>query len=495
MLSAACHPQFRLKPAATTHPASPVLAALARDIDTILNDAALAHGYWGVLIKSLTTDETLFALNARKLFIPASNMKIVTLAAAAERLGWDYTYETRLLAAGPIDAGRLDGDLVVVGSGDPSLMADDSSGVFAGWADHLQAMGVRTIAGRVVGDDNTFDDEALGFGWSWDDLPDDYAAGVSALQFNENAVRLTVVPGAGVDDFAAISLSPAGSDLTVESELRTSGPDAPVRITARRLPGSARLVLHGSIPIGSSPSTRVVSVDNPTIFFVNALRTALITRGIDVRGPAVDIDDVRDPPSETGATLIASHRSAPLSQLAVRLMKISQNLYAETLLKTLGAAVGTPTFAAARHQVELILGSWGVDAGELIDRDGSGLSRYDYVSPAALVTILTHISRDERLRAPFEATLPIAGRDGSLGNRMKGTPAEGNARAKTGSMSNVRALSGSVSPWQEILLRDLRQLRAPNAIKSRAAVRIASGSPSRPPACARSGRPPPRPPN
>ena len=447
----ACHPaQVRLKPDATTvatRPASPALAALHRDVDAILGDAALSRGYWGVLVKSLKTGDTLYELNARKLFIPASNMKIVTLAAAAERLGWDFTYETQLLAAGRIADGRLDGDLVVVGSGDPSIVTADgvSDRLFDDWAAKLSAAGVRTVTGRVIGDDNAFDDEELGFGWSWDDLPDDYAAGVSALQFNENAVRLTVEPGARVGDFAAVSLTPPGSGLTVDSEVKTAAADTPARIAAQRLPGSDRLVLRGSIPMSSTPSTRLVSVDNPTVFFVNLLRSALIARGIDVRGPAVDIDEIGDAPARTAARPIASQRSAPLSQLAVRLMKISQNLYAETFLKSLGAAAGTPTFVAGRTAVQTTLQAWGVEASDLIDRDGSGLSRYDYVSPAALVTILTHIHRDDRLRDSFLATLPIAGRDGSMTNRMKSTPADNNARAKTGSMTNVRTLSGYVT--------------------------------------------------
>ena len=374
-------------------------------------------------------------------------MKVVTLAAAAERLGWDFSYETRLLTAGRIEAGRLEGDLLVVGSGDPSIGTAEgmSERLFDEWASRLEAAGVRTVAGRVVGDDDAFDDEGLGFGWSWDDLPDDYAAGVSALQFNENAVRLTVAPGAAVGDFAAISLAPAGSGLIVDSELRTSAADAAASITARRLPGSSRLTLRGSIPVGASPATRVVSVDNPTVFFVNMLRSALIARGIDVRGSAVDIDDVSNAPARSGATAVGSHRSPPLSVLGARLMKVSQNLYAETLLKTIAAAAGTPTFAEGRTQVQAAMQGWSVGGSDLIVRDGSGLSRYDYVSPAALVTILTHIDRDERLRTPFAATLPIAGRDGTLANRMKATPAEGNARAKTGSMTGVRTLAGYVT--------------------------------------------------
>src|SRR5262245_5899399 len=335
LLVSACHPVAAgsRPPAATARSAT----TLQRSIDTILNDPALAHGYWGVLVKSLKSNDTLYELNARKLFIPASNMKVVTLAAAAERLGWDFTYETQLLAAGRIDSGRLDGDLVIVGSGDPSIVTAGgvADRLFDEWASKLSAAGIRTVSGRIIGDDNAFDDEELGFGWSWDDLPDDYAAGVSALQFNENAVRLTIAPGPWVDDSAAIAVSPPGSGLVVDGDVKTSAPDAPAAIVARRFPGSSRLALSGSIPLGSTPSTRVVSVDNPTIFFVNALRNALIARGIDVRGPAVDIDAIIDAPPRASATPVASHRSPPLSQLSMRLMKNSQNLYAETFLKTL----------------------------------------------------------------------------------------------------------------------------------------------------------------
>ena len=412
-------------------------------------------------MRSLKSGDTLYAFNPQKLLIPASNLKIVTLASAAERLGWDYAYETQILAVGAIDAGTLDGDLLVVGSGDPSLVAADgmSSRVFDEWAGRMKALGVRTILGRVVGDDNAFDDEELGFGWSWDDLPEEYAAGVSALQFNENAARVTIRPGAAAGELASIDLTPPGTGLVIDNGLKTGAPDSPPSIAARRLPGSPRLELRGSIPLGAMPVTRVVSVDNPTLFAVAALRDALIARGIDVRGPAVDIDDLAHPPKRSDGVALITYRSPPLSTLAVRLMKASQNLYAETLLKTLGirrvsevsdvsdtcAAACGASAAAGRAAVQATLRAWGVPVDALIQRDGSGLSRYDYVTAEALVAILTHVDRDETLRGPFEASLPIAGRDGTLANRMKGTAAEGNARAKTGSMSNVRALSGYIT--------------------------------------------------
>jgi D-alanyl-D-alanine carboxypeptidase/D-alanyl-D-alanine-endopeptidase (penicillin-binding protein 4) len=427
--------------------AAAAVERLRHDIDALLAAPAFEHSYWGVLIKSLKTDETLYALNARKLMMPASNMKIVTLAAAAEQLGWDYRFGTRLFAAGTVAGGTLQGDLVAVGSGDPSLVAEGgmSDRVFADWADRLKQHGIRAVSGRVIGDDNGFEEETLGFGWMWDDLPTDDSAGVAALQYNENAVRVTVSPGPAAGDSAGISLSVGTSGLTIVNAVTTTGTGGAASITTRRLPGSMKLELRGSIPAGAPPSTMLCSVDNPTQFFVSALRAALIANGIDVRGPAADIDEVADAPKAAG-TPIVSYQSAPLSTLAVRLMKVSQNQYAETLLKAVAIAPDVvPTAAAGWMASQRIFERWGVPPGELVQRDGSGLTRYDFVTPEALVTILTHVARDARLKDPFQFSLPIAGRDGTLSNRMKGTAAEGNARAKTGSMTAVRGLSGYVT--------------------------------------------------
>jgi len=430
-------------PSLPAPPAPPARPALQATLDAILAAPALEHTYWGVVVKSLKTGETLYSLNPRKLMMPASNMKIVTLAAAAERLGWDFTYETKVFVAGSVQAGTLQGDLIVVGSGDPSIMEKDVDTLFADWASRLKAAGVRAIAGRVVGDDDLFEDRELGFGWSWDDLPDDYAAGVSALQFNENAVRVTIAPGPAAGDTAGVSISPPASGLSVVSSVTTGAPGGATSIGTARLPGSMRLELRGSISAGASPAVLTVSVENPTLFFATALRDALIANGIDVRGPAADIDDIHDAAPRPAAPFIV-HRSAPISTLAVWLMKISQNLYAETLLKTI--ATDTPRSAdSGRNETAAVLQAWGVGADSVIQRDGSGLSRYDYVTADALVAILAHVDRDDRLRGPFEASLPIVGRDGTLERRMKGTAAEGNARAKTGSMSNVRGLSGYVT--------------------------------------------------
>lgn len=452
----ACHPA-RLPPsapggaAASVAPADAALVALQNDLDTILAAPALGQSYWGVVAKSLATGDTLYALHANRLLMPASAMKIVTVAVAGEELGWNYTYETRLVAAGTIAGGVLSGDLVVIGSGDPSINGRGglAARLFADWAEQIKAAGVRTIDGRIIGDGHAFDDEPLGFGWSWDDLAEGFAAPVGALQYNENTAQVTIRPGARTGASATADLAPAGSGLLVDSRARTTAAGSRAAVTIRRLPGSAQLLVRGSVPLDSAPLVRTVSVDHPARFFVAALRDALVAHGVAVHGPAVDADDLTEPPSTMGAVPLVSYRSPALSMLSATLMKESRNLYAETFLKTMGRpAAGDPgaaTIEAGRARVDAALERWGVPTSELVQRDGSGLSRYDYVTADALVGILSHVAREETLRDPFNAALAIAGRDGTLAERMKGTPAEGNVRAKTGSMTNVRALAGYVT--------------------------------------------------
>lgn len=417
-------------PAPPAPPAPPALPALVAALDGILAAPDLEHGFWGVLVKSLKNGETLYARNARKLFVPASNMKIVTLAAAAQTLGWNYTYTTKLVASGTVANGTLAGDLAIVGSGDPSLVATDGMAdrVFADWASRLKSAGIRTIAGHVIAIANAADEEPLGAGWMWDDLVEDYAAGVGTLQLNEDAVRITLTPGPSPGSTAAVTVTPFTGALTIDNGVTTSGTDPAIRM--RRLQGTSRLELRGTIPVGHAPMSYGVAVDDPLHFFADQLRTALIRNGIDVQQSAVTS---RQSPASSRQSIIEYH-SPPLSTLAVRLMKISQNQYAETLYRSIGGRDGVMT----------VLQPWGIAPADLIQRDGSGLSRYDLVTPETLVGVLARIASDETLKGPFEASLPVAGSLG-LTNRMKGTSAEGNAKAKTGSMTGVRSLSGYVT--------------------------------------------------
>jgi len=446
--AAACGPRARLDiDPPVPPPVSNPVQQLQRDIDLILDDPALSRGSWGVLVRSLAGDQILYSRNPRKLLMPASNMKIVTLAVAAERLGWDYTFETRLIAHGTVHDGVLDGDLVVVGTGDPSF--DDWDGaatrVFHAWSDQLKAAGIRAVSGRVIGDDRAFADDPYGIGWAWDDLDNSYGTAVGALQFNENTARLLVEPATTPGGAATVRLQQPGSGLTPRASVTTMAGETSASISTRRLAGSPYLDIHGSVPLAGSSARPIlvnVSVLNPTLYFVTALRDALVASGIDVRGSPADIEELGTLPDVDGP-LIATYRSPPLSELATTMMKLSQNLYAETLLRMAG---GTPaSLDAGRSATESILRAWGIEPADLVIADGSGLSRNDLITPEASVTVLTHVERDSRLQPPFEHALPVAGVDGTLAQRMRGTPAERNVRAKTGSFSNARALAGYVS--------------------------------------------------
>jgi len=238
-------------------------------------------------------------------------------------------------------------------------------------------------------------------------------------------------------------VSPDYSGLTLSNLITTGAAGSTPAVARRRFPGSSRLELRGVLPLRTRPFSETASVDNPTQYFVTALRRSLVANGIAVEGPAVDIDDLDLAPARTADPLI-TYQSPPLSALATTMMRMSQNLYAETLLKTLGLNGSPGTAEAGRMAVRSVLQNWNIDTGGVIQADGSGLSRYNLITPDAMVAILTHVGRDERLRSAFEASLPVAGRNGTLENRMKGTRAEGSARVKTGSLTGVRAMAGYV---------------------------------------------------
>lgn len=445
LLLAACRaPRPVTTPTQPATAASPALIRLQQELDRILDAPALTAGTWGVLVRSLRSDDALFARNPRKLLIPASNLKIVTLATAVERLGWDYTYETQVLGLGAIDFGFLDGDLIVRGSGDPSIGTEEVAAepLFRSWAERLKALGVRSLSGRIIGDDNAIEDEPYGQGWMWDDMDEAYAAGVGALQLNLNATVLTVTPGATSGTPATVTAATDASGWTLRNRVTTGVAGSPVQLSTRRPANGAVLEVTGSIPVGGAQVQRRVAVENPTRHFVEELRKALIANGIDVKGPAVDIDDLEDPPRPQDAIPLVVHRSPPLRTLAETMMRISQNQYAETLVKTVGAQAGTPTFEGGRQQANGVLADWGIDPSQAVLADGSGLSRYNLITAESLVTALTHVARSPTLDAPFRATLAVAGAEGVLSERLKGTLAEGRVQAKTGSMRNARSLSG-----------------------------------------------------
>jgi len=449
LLVASC--AVKPKPDVTPKPAGPVpgVPALQADLASYYKIPAFENAVWGVLVRSIKTGETLYEQNAGTLLMPASNMKVVTMAVAAERLGWNKTFDTTLLATGPIENGVLKGDLIVVGSGDPSLGGRPAAETpaFDAWAAALKAKGITAIRGRVIGDDRAFEPQGLGAGWAWDFLSAGYATPTGALDFNENTVQVTIRPGARAGDFAAVELVPGGSGLVVESDARTGAEGSPASVDVDRMAGSQVLRVTGSLPVGRAPVVRTMSVDSPTLTFVSVLRQTLSMAGIPVAGDAVDIRSLRTAPDVKAASILLTHTSQPLSQILKLTLKVSQNLYADTFLRLLGCGdTAAPcTTRAGIKAVQQVLQGWGIAPDRYVMVDGSGLSRYNYVTPTLMVTVLSKMQADERHRAFFTDALPLAGVDGTISSRMRDTRAQGNARAKTGSISNARALSGFVT--------------------------------------------------
>jgi D-alanyl-D-alanine carboxypeptidase/D-alanyl-D-alanine-endopeptidase (penicillin-binding protein 4) len=409
----------------------------------------LARSHWSILVKSLDRGDVLFEHNAGKLVMPASNMKILTMAAAAERLGWDHRFETTLESAAPIVDGVLQGDLILRGGGDPTIaLRDDvAASTFDDWARQLRDTGVRGIDGRIVADDEALDDEELGAGWAWDDMAFAYSGPISAAVYNESLVRIAVRPGAVEGEPAAIEVVPAeGHGLAIVNAVTTGGAGTEASLDVRRERGSATLRIDGAIPVDVAEAPFfTAAVENPALFFARSLKHALSARGLTIAGDAVDGDSLAPDDPARGAAerrVLARHLSAPLRDTARTFMKVSQNLYGELFVKGIGRAAGEGSTARGQQAIQETLDGWGVPRDSYILADGSGLSRLNYVSAEALVRVLELIFRDPRHRDAFTQALPIGGQDGTLRNRLGAAWTAGRVRAKTGTISNTRALSG-----------------------------------------------------
>lgn len=406
---------------------------------------AFAKAQAALAVRSLATGETLYRRNGATWLVPASTMKVLTTVAAAERLGWAFRFATRLVAMGPIVNGTLRGDLLVVGGGDPSINPRHPAraAAFDEWARVLKGKGVVHIAGHIVGDDSAVEQPGWGIGWAWDDLVEGYGAAYAALQYHEGEVTVTIGPGLTPGAPAVLYLFPANHGLLVDNRAVTGAAVSTPRLTLAREPGTRFLHVDGNAPLHQGPVSAVTAVANPTLYFTDELRATLQRHGIVVDGAAADIDALSDRPRAAWGTTLHVDLSPPLSEIADVTLKWSRNEYAEAMLMALDATAPA-TAAEAIPVLQQTLADLGIDPGGYSTRDGSGLSRNDYLSADALVATLTAAWDRPHLRDTLASALPEAGRSGSLADRLKGTPAEGRVRAKTGSMSNVRSLAGFV---------------------------------------------------
>ncbi len=411
--------------------------ALATQIDALLADPNLDHGIQGVVVKSLKTGAVLYERNADITLIPASNMKLLVSAAALDRLGPAFTFRTEVLAAGNVrKGGVLSGDLVIKGEGDPTL----STGDLAAMAKQVKASGIAKVTGNLVVDDSAFDNQRLGWGWSWDDEPYYYSAQISALNLNRNTVDVYVQPGKTVGAKALVRTEPATNYMTIESTAVTGKADSTKSLWVYRKRGRNVITVSGSIPLGSKVTgpEEAITMEEPALYVGDVFKTELARAGVQVVGK------VLAGKASASAKVVASATSPPMSEIIALLNKPSDNLIAEVLLKTLGLKLKGKGSTEAGAQVEAeFLEQAGLDMSALRIVDGSGLSRLNLISARNLLALLEYMHKHKHAQFYIDS-LPVAGVDGTLRNRMKGTPAEANVQAKTGYVSRVSSLSGYV---------------------------------------------------
>ncbi len=434
-------------------------SALAARIDAIVRQPRYAAADWGIAVTALDSGRTLYAHQAGKLFQPASTAKLFTAALTLATLDANYRISTRLLSAATIRHGRLEGPLLLYGMGDPTLGTPAAN---PDWADDLAAQlaarGIRTVRGDLIADATYFAGPALGNGWEASDLLGWFTAPAAALSVHENSVALTVTPAAEAGQPARLDFQPAVAAPPLTGSLATVAPHARDDINLYRAPGDGVLHAFGSVAAGAPARTYRLAIPDPPRQAGEELRAALARHGVRLKGELRVLDwPQRDDALRANAQTLAEVLSPPVAEILREGLKRSQNLYLQNLLQLDGIAAQ----AAAANQPDpptgfLSSAAWGLRAlHDLLERigiapssvlleEGSGLSRGDLATPAALVRLLQYLAA-QPYAAQLRGMLPLAGVDGTLEWRLRDGPAADRVQAKTGSMTHVHGLAGYVT--------------------------------------------------
>lgn len=434
-------------------------AELQQRLNELISQPQYGAALWGAKVVSLDTGTTLFGCNPDKLFSPASNCKLYTVAMALQRLGPDYRIKTSLYAkARPEPSGALNGDLIIYGRGDPTINSRLHNGdIFQALDPLVLALtnaGVRNVKGDLIADESFFRGPEFGSGWVWDDLEYNYGAEVSALTINDNTLQVTVSPGDGPGAQCRLAVSPLTTYLSFSNRTATIAAGGKRTIRFYRPLNDNLVYVTGDMPAESEPYVEPVPFHHPAGLFSVLFRQALARHGIHWSGELKTrnwLERELDPLDLGQLVELGSLESPPLSQIAALVQKPSQNLYADLLLALVGELSRQGHGHAEKTSEELgiialdeFLSQAGISKGQVFFEEGSGLSRDNLATPNATVALLRYMSRQKCAEA-FSASLPVAGVDGTLKNRMKGTSAAGNVRAKTGSLRWARSLSGYVT--------------------------------------------------
>jgi D-alanyl-D-alanine carboxypeptidase/D-alanyl-D-alanine-endopeptidase (penicillin-binding protein 4) len=466
------HSKSKSAPAIATAPNTrPDIQQFRARVATILSDSREAKAYWGILVADRDTGVPLYSLNQDHFFTPASNAKIFTTALALSTLGQDYRFHTTLESNATIGSdGRLAGDLLFVGRADPDLSNrefpydkdNETDGpidkVLAEMADAAVAKGLKEVDGDIVADDSYLSYDPYPSGWNAGDLFFRFGAPVGAIALNDNTLSVEMRPGATAGEPAVISVQPERAADALSFELATVSSNDKSYFAVVRQPGAHFILLRGAISLGHAPMRVELAMPDPSQTAADELKQLLEARGVVVKGgvrvrhgppprTSASGEPILDPtagPASSGANplVLAEHVSQPLLEIIRITNKVSQNLHAELLLRTVGREkFGIGSTAAGLKAERDFLKSAGIADRDVVLSDGSGLARDDLVTPQAVVALLSYALQQPWGEA-FRETLPVAGVDGTLENRMKNSVAAGLVEAKTGSADHVRAMSG-----------------------------------------------------
>lgn len=398
-------------------------------VEEILADPDLPRAIWGLHVVDLASGRTVLARNADLTLLPASTMKLLTTATALDALGADYRYTTRLYHFGETSGGTLSGDLVIRGAGDPTFGSEwVSADPLKAWAEALYQAGVRRIDGRIIGDDDRFEDLAYAEGWDVSHIAtESYAPASGGLAWNDNMLDVRFRRGQA-------SVEPEGLVEFVTNVAAGRGGGG--RLNVSRVVGTNQIQLGGTVPSGYNGTVQI-PVENPTLYATAAFAERLAEAGIAVDAEILDVDELSQTPRYESAEPLRAYVSPPLRSIIERINRKSDNLYAEHLFRTLSTSGST---TASARRVKDFLAEAGASTDGLSIVDGSGLSRKDMITPEAMGALLAYMHTHEASGA-FRRSLPQGGGAGStLRNRMGGVP----VRAKTGSLMAVRCLAGYV---------------------------------------------------
>ncbi len=463
-------PALSQQPAPTsTKPAT--LADLQERITELIDQSKFASARWGLRI--ITTDgQVIFERDADKAFMPASNMKLYTSAAALDAFGPTFKIKTSVYAANPIVKGVLQGDLILYGRGDPNLsprfetddpkrysdfMPANKISAIEKLADQIKARGIRVIAGNIIGDDSFFAGDLVGPGWEWDDMQFYYGAEVSALTANDNTLTFTIAPASKVGEKPVIKVQPITNFVRIINNATTSA-NGQTRIGVHRPVNSNDIEFFGAIPRRAPGVSVNIAIHNPAVFAATLLREALARRKIRLRGRIERRDAiarVAEPIDVSKMTEVAKYESQPLSEMLKIVNKQSQNLHTELLLRQLGTRHPEyglldeyerpkQTASLGTEMSRRFLQRAGIEVGALSLRDGSGLARQNLVTPRSTTRLLEYMLIHKH-SSVYRESLALAGVDGTLERRMRETEAFNNFRGKTGTLSYVNSLSGYVT--------------------------------------------------